>query len=378
MKIKLMLVAALLSGLAANPAVAKDIEKGETLYTSCRELPLHASPSGFSNVLDILDYGSAVIITETVYESLGPEEKDNLLAWAKIQTDRNSVGYVAGGCLISERLLKRQNQGKTSGKYKNTSAAVAGKGFSESEEDIDHLAMKGWGGDAKGGNKFDYETLNAILKTPAETNPRNAYRGFRMEGGLAEFRGKPRSPGVRSPEEAEYVAEANKEAPSANAGKKETANQITSARAYPKADTPTRARASEGTPRQRRVDASKGHRDRVQQSAPREYGPVQKSRRDIHMATRTADHSQPVDERLSATELYHWVKVYRNKDPRRSIELCNRAIRINPRFAQIYNERGYANVYLGNYERACVDFVYAEKLGDDFGIKWSMAKGFCR
>ncbi len=338
MKIKLMLAAALLLlllGLAANLAVAKEIEIGETRYISCRDLPLHASPSGFSNVLDILDYGSAAVITETVYKSLDPEKKDKVLAWAKVETDREAVGYVAGGCLITERLLKRQDQGKTSGKYTNTSASVAGKGFSESEEDIDHLAMKGWGGDAKGGNNSDYETLNAILKTPVETNPSDAYRGFRMEGGLAEFKGKPRVPGKQSPEEAEYVAQKNREVQSANTGETGTTNQRKTARVYPKAETPTHARMSERT-------------------------------------------LPPVDERLSASELYHWIKVYRNKNPRRSIELCNRAIQINPRFAQIYNERGYANVYLGNYERACVDFVYAEKLGDDFGIKWSMAKGFCR
>jgi tetratricopeptide (TPR) repeat protein len=376
MKIKLMLAAALLSGLAANLAVAKDIEKGETLYISCRDLPLHASPSGFSTVMDILDYGSAVVITETVYESLDPEKKDKTLVWAKIQTDRDAVGYVGGGCLISERLLKRQNQGKTSEKYKSTSASVAGKGFSESEEDIDHLAMKGWGGDAKGGNNFDYETLNAILKTPAETNPSDAYRGFRMEGGLAEFTGKPRRPGKQLPEEAEYVAQNNKEAQATHGGESGTINQRKTTRVYPKAETPTHAVASEEPPP--RIISSQGRRDRVQQAASRDHDQVQKPRRDIHISRRTDNHSRPIDERLSLKELYHWIKVYRNKNPMRSIELCNRAIQINPRFAQIYNERGYANVYLGNYERACVDFVSAEKLGDDFGIKWSMAKGFCR
>lgn len=376
MKIKLMLAVALLSGLAANLAVAKDIEKGETRYISCRDLPLHASPSGFSNVLDILDYGSAVVVTETVYESLDPEKKDKVLAWAKIETDRKAAGYVAGGCLITERLLKRQDQGKTSGKYTNTSASVAGKGFSESEEDIDHLAMKGWGGDAKGGNNADYETLNAILKTPVETNPSDAYRGFRMEGGLAEFKGKPRTPGTGSPEDVQYAARTNKGTQVAYAGKTGTTNRRESVRPSQQAETTAVVTAPEETPP--RTDNSYRQGDVVQPTASPVYNQGERPRRKIHPSRQTDNYSQPVNERLSASELYHWIKVYRNKNPKRSIELCNRAIQINPRFAQIYNERGYANIYLGDYERACVDFVYAEKLGDDFGIKWSMAKGYCR
>ena len=149
-------------------------------------MPVHESPSGFSNVEFVADFGTPVKIVGSVNmvkkagaTAKGEQEPD----WYKVEAG-GKEGYAPARCVVSGQVLQRQDPTRALQKAQGA-PQVAGKGFSQTEEG-DLNALKGMAGSA-GSGSANYAAIDAILKAPAQYDPKNAYQDFRQEGRLAEF-----------------------------------------------------------------------------------------------------------------------------------------------------------------------------------------------
>ena len=89
-------------------------------------------------------------------------------------------------CLVTKEVFKRQ---APEAALKNATVADlkgGSRGFTE-EEEGDLVAMRGAGGEAKGG-KAKYERLDKLLKKAPEYNPQPVLEEFRRNGQLGEFK----------------------------------------------------------------------------------------------------------------------------------------------------------------------------------------------
>jgi len=191
------LVLTVLTGLA----MAAEI--GDTCYVSSRRLPLHQSPNGYSQVLGMLNFGAPATVTSVVVPVAAPDESSKGKgkkgakapkaepAWLKVQavdaSGSQKEGYVPARCMVTERMLNRQDPNRALSKVQNRASEGAGKGFSETEEG-DLQALKGMGGQAQASGAGDHAAMDTLLAAPAEYDPKDAYADFRQQGGLAEFR----------------------------------------------------------------------------------------------------------------------------------------------------------------------------------------------
>jgi tetratricopeptide (TPR) repeat protein len=104
-----------------------------------------------------------------------------------------------------------------------------------------------------------------------------------------------------------------------------------------------------------------------------------------HPRTDQSVHGQP-ETQLSALDWFlrgnDW---YENGDPDRAIADYNRAIEINPNFADVYNNRGLAWDIKGDYDRAIADYSKAIEIDPRFsdpynnrGIVWDIKGDYDR
>ena len=89
-------------------------------------------------------------------------------------------------CLVTKEVFKRQAPESALKKATVADLKGGGRGFSE-EEEGDLVAMRGAGGEAKGG-KANYERLDKLLKKAPEYNPQPVLEEFRRNGQLGEFK----------------------------------------------------------------------------------------------------------------------------------------------------------------------------------------------
>jgi hypothetical protein len=166
---------------------------GDDLYVGCRFVPVHERPSGYSSVAGMIEFGARVKVLELVdlvknddTESPGKRGKRSgeNASWARVEAG-NLQGYVPTRCLVTARMLRRQDPNKALGKIESKPSEVAGKGFSETE-DGDLNALKGMSGQAHTAGA-DYEGIDRIVKSPAQYDPKDSYVDFRKEGGVGEF-----------------------------------------------------------------------------------------------------------------------------------------------------------------------------------------------
>ena len=118
-------------------------------------------------------------------ETEKPPEYEEIPTWANIEV-KGQTGFVPLRCLVTQAVFKRQ--APESALKKATMADLKGgsRGFSE-EEEGDLVAMRGAGGEAKGG-KANYERLDKLLKKAPEYNPQPVLLEFRKNGQLGEFK----------------------------------------------------------------------------------------------------------------------------------------------------------------------------------------------
>jgi hypothetical protein len=182
------------STIAQPYQMAADAQKaGKKVYNSCSKLPVHQSPSGLSKTINVLNFGAAVLVQEmTGHFSPSSSKKDTpkgkvntIAAWGKIQVG-SSHGFVSTRCLVTKKLLERQNPATAKGKARKQNVSSAKRGFSEEEEDTDMSAMRGAGGKAKGG-KANYGKFDRVLSRFTDGNPQKTLMTFRSKGKLGEF-----------------------------------------------------------------------------------------------------------------------------------------------------------------------------------------------
>ena len=185
-------------------------EREKSLIMACKYLPLHAEVSGFSQPTALVGFGTPVQVTsfekfikvliiqtddeadsavdgtdDGLFHPEKPPEYEEIPTWANIEV-KGQTGYVPIRCLVTKEVFKRQ--APESALKKATVADLKGgsRGFSE-EEEGDLVAMRGAGGDAKGG-KANYERLDKLLKKAPEYNPQPVLEEFRRNGQLGEFK----------------------------------------------------------------------------------------------------------------------------------------------------------------------------------------------
>ena len=187
-----------------------ETEREKSLIMACRYLPLHAELSGYSQPSALVGFGTPVQVTsfekfikvliiqpddeadssadgtdDGMLKPEKPPEYEEIPTWANIEV-KGQTGYVPIRCLVTKEVFKRQ--APESALKKATVADLKGgsRGFSE-EEEGDLVAMRGAGGEAKGG-KANYERLDKLLKKAPEYNPQPVLEEFRRSGQLGEFK----------------------------------------------------------------------------------------------------------------------------------------------------------------------------------------------
>ena len=195
--------------LPVNQSYA-ETEREKSLIMACKYLPLHAEVSGFSQPTALVGFGTPVQVTsfekfikvliiqpddeadssadgtdDGMFHPEKPPEYEEIPTWANIEV-KGQTGYVPIRCLVTKEVFKRQ--APESALKKATVADLKGgsRGFSE-EEEGDLVAMRGAGGEAKGG-KANYERLDKLLKKAPEYNPQPVLEEFRRSGQLGEFK----------------------------------------------------------------------------------------------------------------------------------------------------------------------------------------------
>ena len=187
-----------------------ETEREKSLIMACKYLPLHSEVSGYSQPTALVGFGTPVQVTsfekfikvlivqdddeadsiadgtdDGMFHPEKPPEYEEIPTWANIEV-KGQTGYVPIRCLVTKEVFKRQ--APESALKKATVADLKGgsRGFSE-EEEGDLVAMRGAGGEAKGG-KANYERLDKLLKKAPEYNPQPALEEFRRSGQLGEFK----------------------------------------------------------------------------------------------------------------------------------------------------------------------------------------------
>ncbi len=187
-----------------------ETEREKSLIMACKYLPLHTEVSGFSQPTALVGFGTPVQVTsfekfvkvlivqtddevdgiadgtdDGMFHPEKPPEYEEIPTWANIEV-KGQTGYVPIRCLVTKEVFKRQ--APESALKKATVADLKGgsRGFSE-EEEGDLVAMRGAGGEAKGG-KANYERLDKLLKKAPEYNPQPVLEEFRRSGQLGEFK----------------------------------------------------------------------------------------------------------------------------------------------------------------------------------------------
>ena len=187
-----------------------ETEREKSLIMACKYLPLHAEVSGFSQPTALVGFGTPVQVTsfekcikvliiqaddeadsaadgtdDGEFHPEKPPEYEEVPTWANIEV-KGQTGYVPIRCLVTKEVFKRQ---APEAALKNATVADlkgGSRGFSE-EEEGDLVAMRGAGGEAKGG-KANYERLDKLLKKAPEYNPQPVLEEFRRNGQLGEFK----------------------------------------------------------------------------------------------------------------------------------------------------------------------------------------------
>ena len=187
-----------------------ETEREKSLIMACKYLPLHSEVSGYSQPTALIGFGTPVQVTsfekfikvlivqvddeadsvadgtdDGMFHPEKPPEYEEIPTWANIEV-KGQTGYVPIRCLVTKEVFKRQAPESA---LKNATVADlkgGGRGFSE-EEEGDLVAMRGAGGEAKGG-KANYERLDKLLKKAPEYNPQPVLEEFRKNGQLGEFK----------------------------------------------------------------------------------------------------------------------------------------------------------------------------------------------
>ena len=187
-----------------------ETEREKSLIMACKYLPLHSEVSGYSQPTALIGFGTPVQVTsfekfikvlivqtddeadsdvdgtdDGMFHPEKPPEYEEIPTWANIEV-KGQTGHVPVRCLVTKEVFKRQ--APESALKKATVADLKGgsRGFSE-EEEGDLVAMRGAGGEAKGG-KANYERLDKLLKKAPEYNPQPVLEEFRRIGQLGEFK----------------------------------------------------------------------------------------------------------------------------------------------------------------------------------------------
>ena len=187
-----------------------ETEREKSLIMACKYLPLHSEVSGYSQPTALVGFGTPVQVTsfekfikvliiqpddeadsaadgtdDGMFHPEKPPEYEEIPTWANIEV-KGQTGHVPVRCLVTKEVFKRQ--APESALKKATVADLKGgsRGFSE-EEEGDLVAMRGAGGEAKGG-KANYERLDKLLKKAPEYNPQPVLEEFRRSGQLGEFK----------------------------------------------------------------------------------------------------------------------------------------------------------------------------------------------
>lgn len=176
-------LAALLQGAAnADSAVPTP---GESRRVSVLELPLHQAASGFSPVVTVLRYGTAVTVRAVVSQPAA-ERQDGVPGWCRVVVaGQAAAGFVPSAALVSETLYARQTAGRPAGAQ--TATPVGARGFSESEDKPDMSVMKGAAGQAAGG-AANQAALNAVCQAPLIDPAQPDQVVFRRAGHVGEFK----------------------------------------------------------------------------------------------------------------------------------------------------------------------------------------------
>jgi len=185
-------------------------EREKSLIMACKYLPLHAEVSGFSQPTALVGFGTPVQVTsfekfikvlivqtddeaddiadgtdDGMFHPEKPPEYEEIPTWADIEV-KGQTGHVPVRCLVTKEVFKRQAPESALKKATVADLKGGGRGFSE-EEEGDLVAMRGAGGEAKGG-KANYERLDKLLKKAPEYNPQPVLEEFRRNGQLGEFK----------------------------------------------------------------------------------------------------------------------------------------------------------------------------------------------
>ena len=205
-----LLLTCILSYLLPVNQSNAETEREKSLIMACKYLPLHSEVSGYSQPTALIGFGTPVQVTsfekfikvlivqdddeadsiadgtdDGMIKPEKPPEYEEIPTWANIEV-KGQTGYVPIRCLVTKEVFKRQ--APESALKKATVADLKGgsRGFSE-EEEGDLVAMRGAGGEAKGG-KANYERLDKLLKKAPEYNPQPVLEEFRRSGQLGEFK----------------------------------------------------------------------------------------------------------------------------------------------------------------------------------------------
>jgi len=180
-----ILFMSLASGCASVGKPKADI--GQQLFVACNGLSLHQKPSGYSAVKRDLLFSQKVDVMDLAgfYQTSTKGSDEAVAAWAKVKV-AGDIGFVSTRCLVSQKLLKKQdaNRAKLKANQQNTNSA--GRGFSDDEEG-DLVAMGGAAGKAKSG-KADYKKIDKALKHSMQGNSSESLKNFRKKGALGEFK----------------------------------------------------------------------------------------------------------------------------------------------------------------------------------------------
>lgn len=176
-------LAALFQGVAGADSTVPS--PGELRRVSVRQLPLHQEASGFSRVLAVLPYGTAVTVRAVVPLSAA-ERQDEVPGWCQVVVaGQATAGFVPATALVSETLYARQATGQPAGAL--TASPVGARGFSETEDKPDMSVMKGAAGQATGG-AANQAALNAVCQAPLIDPAQPDQVAFRRTGHVGEFK----------------------------------------------------------------------------------------------------------------------------------------------------------------------------------------------
>lgn len=194
-------LAACVPDMKSAPVVANSqIHLGQVAYVACRDMPVHAQPSGYSPVLGQVPYGATVTALEFAGLYQMPESQQDKTAdanrtisaakaqgaaWVKVQSG-NATGYAANSCLIDKSLMDRQDP-KGQAKSAGTQAT---RRFTEDERGDQRVNRGGLGVAAActGANCLNLDAVDKLVQATPPANPFVDDAAFRQAGRLGEFK----------------------------------------------------------------------------------------------------------------------------------------------------------------------------------------------